>query len=84
MPARGLGKTRRRGTAALGAAFVLLTWVVWPAVEGPAQADASAPDADAIDYASPLELLVSPDGARLYVLCQQAKRSECSMQLLLR
>jgi YVTN family beta-propeller protein len=27
---------------------------------------------DALDYASPLELLFSPDGKRLYVLCQQS------------
>jgi YVTN family beta-propeller protein len=26
-----------------------------------------------MDYASPLELLLSPDGARLYVLCQQSE-----------
>ena len=26
-----------------------------------------------IKYASPLEVLVSPDGARLYVLCQQSE-----------
>jgi YVTN family beta-propeller protein len=28
---------------------------------------------DSMDYASPLELLLSPDGARLYVLCQQTE-----------
>ena len=28
---------------------------------------------DAVDYASPLELLFSPDGLRLYVLCQQSE-----------
>jgi YVTN family beta-propeller protein len=27
----------------------------------------------ALDYASPLEVLLSPDGARLYVLCQQSE-----------
>ena len=32
-----------------------------------------ASDADDVDYASPLELLLSPDGARLYVLCQQSE-----------
>jgi YVTN family beta-propeller protein len=30
-----------------------------------------ASEADAADYASPIEVLLSPDGARLYVLCQQ-------------
>jgi YVTN family beta-propeller protein len=32
-----------------------------------------ASEADDVDYASPLELLISPDGARLYVLCQQSE-----------
>jgi len=32
-----------------------------------------ASDADDADYASPLEVLLSPDGARLYVLCQQSE-----------
>jgi YVTN family beta-propeller protein len=31
-----------------------------------------AGEADAVDYASPIELLLSPDGARLYVLCQES------------
>jgi YVTN family beta-propeller protein len=26
-----------------------------------------------VDCASPLEVLISPDGARLYVLCQQSE-----------
>jgi YVTN family beta-propeller protein len=32
-----------------------------------------ASDAEDVDYASPLEVLLSPDGARLYVLCQQSE-----------
>jgi YVTN family beta-propeller protein len=32
-----------------------------------------ASEADAVDYASPLEVLLSPDGLRLYVLCQQSE-----------
>jgi YVTN family beta-propeller protein len=32
-----------------------------------------ASEADAVDYASPLEILLSPDGVRLYVLCQQSE-----------
>jgi YVTN family beta-propeller protein len=35
----------------------------------PVQADAGEDE----NYASPLEVLVSPDGARLYVLCQQSE-----------
>jgi YVTN family beta-propeller protein len=38
-------------------------------VRAAAQADAGASE----DYASPLEVLLSPDGARLYVLCQQSE-----------
>jgi len=34
------------------------------------QADEQTSAAEATDYASPLEILFSPDGARLYVLCQ--------------
>ncbi|MGD0546951.1 MAG: hypothetical protein ABR991_03895, partial [Terracidiphilus sp.] len=33
---------------------------------------AAAADA-VVDYASPLEVLLAPDGARLYVLCQQSE-----------
>ena len=32
-----------------------------------------AAEADDANYASPLEVLLSPDGARLYVLCQQSQ-----------
>ena len=32
-----------------------------------------AAEADDVNYASPLELLLSHDGARLYVLCQQSE-----------
>jgi YVTN family beta-propeller protein len=32
-----------------------------------------AGEADDVNYASPLEVLLSPDGSRLYVLCQQSK-----------
>jgi YVTN family beta-propeller protein len=41
----------------------------WPAVNHPVRADEN----DAQDYASPLEVLLSPDGARLYVLCQESE-----------
>jgi YVTN family beta-propeller protein len=34
------------------------------------QAGEQTPASEAADYASPLELLFSPDGSRLYVLCQ--------------
>jgi YVTN family beta-propeller protein len=48
-------------------------WIMWPGIEGPVQASTRASGSDAADYASPLELLVSPEGTRLYVLCQQAE-----------
>lgn len=52
--------------APLGAA--LLAFAFWPAVNRPVRAE----QGDAQQYASPLEVLLSPDGARLYVLCQQS------------
>jgi YVTN family beta-propeller protein len=53
---------------ALAAAFAVAT--LW--TDQPARADARDGATDAPDYASPLEVLLSPDGARLYVLCQQS------------
>jgi YVTN family beta-propeller protein len=55
------------GLAALGA--VLFVFAFWSAVDRPVRAE----QGDAQDYASPLEVLLSPDGARLYVLCQQSE-----------
>jgi YVTN family beta-propeller protein len=50
-------------------AAALLAFAFWPSIDSPVRADES----DVQDYASPLELLLSPDGARLYVLCQQTE-----------
>jgi len=55
------------GLIVLGTA--LLEFAFWPAIDHPVRAEQS----DAQNYASPLELLLSPDGARLYVLCQQSE-----------
>ncbi|MGD0938085.1 MAG: hypothetical protein ABR905_00135 [Terracidiphilus sp.] len=55
------------GLAALGAALFMCA--LWPAIDRPVRAE----QAEAQDYASPLEVLLSPDGARLYVLCQQSE-----------
>jgi YVTN family beta-propeller protein len=52
------------GLTALAAALLAVVFV--------ADRPVRASDADAEDYASPLEVLLSPDGARLYVLCQQS------------
>jgi YVTN family beta-propeller protein len=56
---------RRLAIAAFAA-----TAVSFAAIWQPAAATIPAPDPDT--YASPLELLLSPDGSRLYVLCQEA------------
>jgi YVTN family beta-propeller protein len=39
----------------------------------PIHADERNTETSFLDYASPLELLFSPDGSRLYVLCQQSE-----------
>src|ERR1035437_10109362 len=55
------------GTGLTALALALLAVAFW--TDRPVRAS----EADAVDYASPLELLFSPDGARLYVLCQQSE-----------
>ena len=55
------------GTGLTALAVALLAVALW--TDRPVRAS----EADAVDYASPLELLFSPDGARLYVLCQQSE-----------
>ncbi|MGA3265046.1 MAG: YncE family protein [Terracidiphilus sp.] len=53
------------GLAALAAALLAMAfWTARPVRAG---------EADDVDYASPIEVLLSPDGARLYVLCQQSR-----------
>jgi YVTN family beta-propeller protein len=54
---------------ALAVAIASIAPLTSRAVRAAAQADAGASEA----YASPLEVLLSPDGARLYVLCQQSE-----------
>jgi YVTN family beta-propeller protein len=55
------------GTGLTALAVALLAAALW--TDRPVRAS----EADDVDYASPLELLISPDGARLYVLCQQSE-----------
>ena len=50
-------------------AVALLAIVLWPWVGQPVRANTD----DAVRYASPLEILLSPDGARLYALCQESE-----------
>ena len=54
-------------------ASVLFGVALWPAMDRPAHAGVRETATDVLDYASPLEVLLSPDGARLYVLCQQSE-----------
>ena len=56
------------GFVAVGVA--LLSTALWTG--RPVRAAAQPETNSSEDYASPLEVLPSPDGARLYVLCQQS------------
>jgi len=65
------GRWARRAMAAAQAfAAALLLGALWPAMNPAALAGERS--GEWLNYASPLELLFSPDGARLYVLCQQS------------
>jgi YVTN family beta-propeller protein len=50
----------------------LLASVLWPSISRPVHADEHSAAGDWLNYASPLELLFSPNGGRVYVLCQQS------------
>jgi YVTN family beta-propeller protein len=51
-----------------GVLLAIAPWVCWPS-----RADEPSGAAEESSYASPLEVLLSPDGARLYVLCQESE-----------
>ena len=81
MRVRGFGQRNRNGLRSVAAAGLIVAFTIlcglalWPALNPPAHAD---DEDDAvlprpIEYDSPLEVLVSFDGARLYVLCQQSE-----------
>ncbi len=55
------------------AALLLLATALLPLLNRVAGADEHAGSPLPLVYASPLEILVSPDGARLYVLCQESR-----------
>jgi len=57
--------------ATLAVALAFLAVALLPGCIVRAEEHAGA--AEEVDYASPLEVLLSPDGARLYVLCQQSE-----------
>ncbi|HEX4809524.1 MAG TPA: hypothetical protein VH325_11380 [Bryobacteraceae bacterium] len=52
---------------------LLLAIALWPTLNLKVKADERAGSPLPLVYASPLEILVSPDGARLFVLCQQTQ-----------
>ena len=56
------------GFIAIGVALLSVTFWTGRPVRAAAQPETSTSE----DYASPLEVLLSPDGARLFVLCQQS------------
>lgn len=56
--------------AALGGAAGLGACALW--MSRPAAADAPLYTAEHVEYASPVETLYSPDGRRIYVLCQES------------
>ena len=63
-------RIRTRCCAGLAVLTVaVLMFALWHASNHPVRADESSLQ----DYASPLEVLLSPDGVRLYVLCQQSE-----------
>jgi len=55
------------------AVMLVVAIALWPAWHRPVKADERAASPLPLVYASPLEVLLSPDGARLYVLCQQTE-----------
>jgi YVTN family beta-propeller protein len=58
---------RQLGYGAMLIALALIGFGLW--TDGPKHVSADSGE----NYASPLEMLVSPDGSRLYVLCQQSE-----------
>jgi YVTN family beta-propeller protein len=60
----------RLGVAVAAGLTLAVGW--WSAAHQPVHAEARAETAIDQDYASPLEILTSPDGTRLYVLCQES------------
>ena len=66
---RGLRAGAVTGLSLLaGASFAFAIWS-----GRTVQAGEARPSVESVDYASPLEVLLSPDGTRLYVLCQTSE-----------
>jgi YVTN family beta-propeller protein len=64
---------RRMVAAALAGGITLSLGIALPLMNRTARAEKHSSTEEFVNYASPLELLFSPDGARLYVLCQQSQ-----------
>ena len=60
------------GFAAVGVALLSAALPGCAPVRAAGQPETQPDTSEREDYASPLEVLLSPDGARLYVLCQQS------------
>ena len=63
----------RAGMVALLALLAAALFAVALLSGSPVRADEHRGSIEDVDYASPLEVMLSPDGARLYVLCQQSE-----------
>jgi YVTN family beta-propeller protein len=59
--------------AALAGGSALLLGIAPPIMIRPAQAERHSSTEEFVNYASPLELLFSPEGSNVYVLCQQSQ-----------
>ena len=64
---------RRLLAAGMVCSGALLLCVTLPTVNHSAKAENRTTSEEYVNYASPLELLFSPDGTRLFVLCQQSQ-----------
>ncbi len=76
-PLANLRKLSRRAAAAI--AMLAACGLCLVALFSLAPATHAAQDENGLEiYASPLEIAVSPEGARLYVLCRTAAKFVCS------
>ena len=68
----GATRLASRSIAAAAVCAAALLAAVWPAINPAALAGERSAGGEWLNYASPLELLFSRDGAQIYVLCQQS------------
>ncbi len=74
MCGREANSVRAGRAAALSVCAALLSGLaLWMAMDRPVHAVVRERSAEQVEYASPLEIVPSTDGARLYVLCQQSE-----------